>query len=154
MKTEPRSTPEQPGEIDVLVVEAEPALRRHIVDLLTSDGYRVGEAEDGFDALQQIKSMRIGAVVLDPALPVLNGYALLEKLAGTACPPIVMMRSDDDGGRVPWTRGSDRPPTRSIEPSELSLLMATALNAGGWLRLARQPSRASDPGFVGLDADE
>jgi CheY-like chemotaxis protein len=131
-------------EMDVLVVEAHPLLRRHIVDLLRADGYRVGEADDGFAALQQIRSKRIGAILLDPAIRVLDGFDLLEKLDGIGCPPVVMLETEQKqpGGTV---SGSETMTNvrHATEPSLLPLLVRAALEAGGWPSRLHQHSPAS-----------
>jgi CheY-like chemotaxis protein len=99
-------------DVDVLVVDADPDLRTHIVDLLVCDGYRVGEARDEHGALERIRSKGVGVVVLDPGWSTSDGHHFLEKLKGIDSPPVVI-----------WT-----------EASALTMLVAAALEAGGWPR--------------------
>jgi DNA-binding NtrC family response regulator len=118
-------------EIDVLIVEADPRLRRHIAEALQSAGYRVGEAADSFDALQQIRSRRVGAMVLDTAVPELDGFDLLEKVGGISCPPVVMLRTPPSRPAA-RTRNVMAEVDNTMELSTLPPLVATALEADGW----------------------
>jgi len=73
----------------VLVVEDDESLRRSFVAVLHSVGFDVREAADGFVALETLKAVPIAAVVLDLGMPVLDGFALLDKLDDP--PPIVVV---------------------------------------------------------------
>jgi DNA-binding response OmpR family regulator len=147
--TKDRKSSAQGGadEVDVLVVETDPDLRGHITDVLKSDGYRVAEAEDGFGAIEQLRSRRVGAMVLDPAASASGGFDLLEKLEEIGAPPVVMLWSDQD------TRTEESRPSlvmaelkRPIEPWTLTALVATALESDLWQGLIpRRPPAGHDP---------
>jgi CheY-like chemotaxis protein len=57
----------------VLVVEDDPYLRNLYRSALTSAGYSVIAVEDGLDALRRVDEQTPSAVVLDLALPRLDG---------------------------------------------------------------------------------
>jgi DNA-binding response OmpR family regulator len=73
----------------VLVVEDDDDVRRSCAEILRTAGYEVIEAEDGVSALEQLKSSRIGAVVLDVSVPGLNGLSLLDEIASP--PPVALL---------------------------------------------------------------
>jgi len=81
----------------VLLVEDDESVREMVADYLRAEGYTVLEAADGAAALALLRGRQAdepspGAVVLDLMLPVVNGLAVLERLATTApeVPVIVM----------------------------------------------------------------
>src|SRR3954471_10638077 len=81
----------------VLLVEDDESVREMVADYLRTEGYTVLEAADGAAALALLRGRQAdepspGAVVLDLMLPVVNGLAVLERLATTApeVPVIVM----------------------------------------------------------------
>ena len=90
-----------PGTETILVVEDEAPLRSIARRVLTRQGYRVLDAQDGHAALQLIAEYRgrIDLVVTDMVMPGLNGRALAERLAAAGCDAPVLYMSgytDDD----------------------------------------------------------
>ena len=62
--------------------------------LLEEDGFAVvGEAEDGADALQAIDQLHPDVVLLDVQLPDMDGFAVLQRLDGSARPQVVLVSS-------------------------------------------------------------
>ena len=85
----------------MLVVEDDPALRDLYRSALTSAGYTVVAVEDGVDALRRIDGSTPAAVVLDLALPRLNGYDVTRELKSrpdTRHIPIVIVSGTDPRG--------------------------------------------------------
>ena len=76
----------------VLVVEDDPTIRRETVNLIADADVRVDEVETGEQALQALRPGGYDCVVLDPALPDLNGAKLLGMLVseGVPLPPVVV----------------------------------------------------------------
>jgi two-component system cell cycle sensor histidine kinase/response regulator CckA len=69
----------------VLVVEDDPALRALMVRTLTAKGYRVMEASDGIEALEQLaREPDIELVVTDIVMPRMNGVELAQQLIASA----------------------------------------------------------------------
>lgn len=64
----------------VLIVEDDLPLRQLYRRALSLAGFDVREVGDGFDALQALDIQRPNVVVLDLALPRLDGYAVLDEL--------------------------------------------------------------------------
>jgi two-component system chemotaxis response regulator CheY len=57
----------------VLVVEDDPDMRGLLVAILKSAGFRVATAENGLEALEQLRRARPSVVVLDLSMPLLDG---------------------------------------------------------------------------------
>ena len=64
----------------VLIVEDFADSREMYVEFLSANGYEVSEAEDGVQALHSIERSIPDLVVLDVALPKLDGLSVLKKL--------------------------------------------------------------------------
>jgi DNA-binding response OmpR family regulator len=73
-----------PPKKSILIVEDDVPLRHMYRMALTLAGFDVREVGDGFDALHAIDAEPPDLVILDLALPRLNGYAVREELAGRA----------------------------------------------------------------------
>ena len=77
----------------VLVIEDEPPIRRFLRPTLTSQGYRLVEAETGEDGLVQAATRQPDLVILDLGLPDLDGLQVIRRLRE-------------------WTRGPNHRPLR------------------------------------------
>ncbi len=86
----------------VLVVDDDPDVRAAVVDGLTVEGYEVRAAADGLDALSAIAAAPPAAVVLDLAMPVLDGLAVCRRLRelGDRTPVLVLTARDAVSDRV------------------------------------------------------
>jgi len=73
----------------VLVVEDNDALRLSYNAILRNAGYRVADAANGSEALQHLRTADFDAVLLDIAMPVLNGLEMLDLLVDP--PPVVLI---------------------------------------------------------------
>ena len=78
----------------VLVVDDDPVIRSTVAELLIDEGYEVEQAGDGAEALQLMRGSMPNAIVLDLMMPVLDGWAFVERcraLPDSADVPIVVM---------------------------------------------------------------
>lgn len=64
----------------VLVVEDSPTQQRMIADLLRKNGISVIVADNGIEALEQVKEQHLDLVVLDIVLPKMNGYEVCRRI--------------------------------------------------------------------------
>ena len=82
----------------VLVVEDDSSLREMYRSALVSAGYAVVAVEDGMDALRRVERDAPQAVVLDMALPRMNGRDVQRELSSrpeTSNIPIVVVSGSD-----------------------------------------------------------
>jgi CheY-like chemotaxis protein len=66
-----------PRDHRILVVDDEPSVRDTTVMLLKAVGYQVTSAEDGFDALLQLKKVTPHVVISDLNMPHMSGFEFL-----------------------------------------------------------------------------
>jgi len=85
-----------------MVVDDDPSVREALTDFLSDEGFRVRDAVNGADALQQLASARElpALVILDLAMPVMSGYELLREIKaeehGSSVPVLVLSGTLDE----------------------------------------------------------
>jgi PAS domain S-box-containing protein len=89
----------------ILVVEDDAGQRDHITQALTLAGWKVREAADGREALQQVDAQRPAIILLDLLMPNMDGFEFLDELrrreGGQNIPVIVVTAKDlDDTDRT------------------------------------------------------
>lgn len=77
----------------VLIVDDDTDLRRCMALWLAESGFAASEAENGRQALDMVRSERPQAVLLDLAMPVLDGFGFLRELPSlvTDPPPVIVV---------------------------------------------------------------
>jgi type II secretory ATPase GspE/PulE/Tfp pilus assembly ATPase PilB-like protein/CheY-like chemotaxis protein len=116
----------QPGSKGtVLLVEDEDGLRKVVRDLLEREGFRVAEAPDGVQALDQVDRVAPDIVVLDLNLPGLDGYSVLQQLrsrpATMRLPVLVLTAKGDEDNEVRvFELGADDFLTKPFRPRALA----------------------------------
>jgi two-component system response regulator MprA len=80
----------------VLVVDDDPPLRRMLARTLAAEGYEVSVAPDGGAALAETERAAPDVIVLDVAMPGLDGLAVARRLRDKGVPtPILMLTARD-----------------------------------------------------------
>jgi two-component system, OmpR family, alkaline phosphatase synthesis response regulator PhoP len=75
----------------VLIVDDNPDILLLLETNIRRAGFGVVKAGDGEMALRSIQEDRPDVVLLDLMMPVLDGWGVLERLAGKDCPPIIII---------------------------------------------------------------
>ena len=76
----------------VLIAEDEALIRLDLKEMLEEEGYVVvAEVGDGQAAVDQAKQLRPDLVVLDVQMPVLDGIAAAEQIAGARIAPVIVL---------------------------------------------------------------
>jgi len=79
------------GPARVLVVDDDPDVRGLVRELLERAGLQVREAADGRAALRAVYDARPALVVLDVAMPEMDGWQTLERLRDVSDVPVLML---------------------------------------------------------------
>jgi len=77
----------------ILVVDDEAAIREVLIEFLSDHGYAVQGAEDGREALQMAGIVKPQVILLDIAMPGMNGIETLKRLRKEAPQAAVIMIS-------------------------------------------------------------
>ena len=86
----------------ILVVDDDPPIRRMLDRTLAAEGYRIETAGDGGEALAAVERSTPDLVVLDVAMPGLDGLAVCRRIRGKglATPVLLLTARDEVGERV------------------------------------------------------
>jgi CheY-like chemotaxis protein len=83
----------------VLVVDDEPEVRQVLHEFLVSRGYDVNVASDGHEALDLLQSIKPDLVLLDVAMPGLDGVETLKRIVALdPSLPVIMVTANADIG--------------------------------------------------------
>jgi len=75
-----------------VIAEDEALIRMDLAEMLTEEGYEVvGQAGDGERAVELAEELRPDLVILDVKMPVLDGIAAAERIAGQRICPVVIL---------------------------------------------------------------
>jgi two-component system, response regulator PdtaR len=84
--------PASPAATRVVIAEDEALIRMDLAEMLAEEGYEViGQAGDGQRAVELAEQLRPDLVILDVKMPVLDGIAAAEHIAGQRIAPVVML---------------------------------------------------------------
>ncbi|HTO97713.1 MAG TPA: response regulator [Myxococcales bacterium] len=118
----------------VLIVEDFADSREMYVEFLTANGFDVCEAEDGLAALASIEGSRPDLVVLDVALPRMDGLSVLRRLRADqryASMPVLTLSASlgVDYQRIALAAGATEALEKPCLPEELLAAVRKALKA-------------------------
>ena len=83
----------------VLVVDDEPEVRQVLHEFLVSRGYDVTVAEDGVEALSILQTVKPDLVLLDVAMPGMDGVETLKRIVAlNPALPVIMVTANADIG--------------------------------------------------------
>ena len=74
---QPEPSPSVQAKAHLLVVEDEPTIRQLFATLLSSAGFSVAQAQDGFAALEEVRRKRPALILSDLNMPRMTGFELL-----------------------------------------------------------------------------
>jgi two-component system response regulator ResD len=103
----------------VLVIEDDPAIRRVLSLLLERAGCVVSRAEDGPDGVTRFDEERPDLVLLDVALPGIDGWAVLRHIRAASLVPVVVVTSNVHTRDRSLAEGADAFVTKPFDNSEL-----------------------------------
>ncbi|WP_018084724.1 response regulator transcription factor [Desulfurispora thermophila] len=80
----------------ILVVDDEDKIRQVIGIYLTNEGYQVGEAADGEEALRKFRTEYWDLIVLDVMMPKLDGVTVCQEIRKVSQVPIIMLTAKNE----------------------------------------------------------
>ncbi len=106
----------------ILIVDDEARMRRFMQMNLDLEGYRIVEAENGLEAIDQVRDELPDLVLLDVMMPELDGFEALEIIRKTSTVPVIMLTvRDNESDKVRGLElGADDYVTKPFSPRELA----------------------------------
>jgi two-component system KDP operon response regulator KdpE len=113
----------------VLVIDDERPIRRLLRSVLSAHGYSVHEAENGAEALQQVRMARPDVIILDLGLPDIDGVEVTRSLRNWVQTPIIALsvRESESDKIATLDAGADDYLTKPFGPGELLARIRAAL---------------------------
>jgi PleD family two-component response regulator len=120
---------ENAAKYKILVVEDEPATAKHILTALSRAGMECRHAPDGRVGLEALEAEEFHLLMLDLALPEVNGYELCRQIRATSTMPIIVVTAEDgfDAQLKSFRIGADDYLTKPFAPQFLVLRVITLL---------------------------
>jgi two-component system KDP operon response regulator KdpE len=118
----------------VLVVDDEPRMIRFIRMNLELEGYRVIEASDGLQALEQVRKYLPDLVVMDVMMPKMDGFETLRLLREISTVSVILLtvKSDEEDRIHGLELGADDYVTKPFSPRELVSRVNAVLRRADW----------------------
>ena len=118
----------------VLVVDDEPRMIRFIRMNLELEGYRVIEANNGLEALDQVRKHLPDLLVMDVMMPKMDGFESLRLLREISTVPVILLtvRSDEEDRIRGLELGADDYITKPFSPRELVSRVNAVLRRADW----------------------
>lgn len=122
----------------ILVADDDPGIRATVVDILSTVGHHVTEAEDGEVALELLAKQPVEVLVLDVRMPKRDGISVVENIVPDPPPPVIVLVSAYKIDRQLRAELSQRvfrhlqkpvPPAKLIETVSAAAELAKALRS-------------------------
>lgn len=82
--------------VRILVVDDEPSTRQVLSEMLVRAGYEVVEASDASEALAALGSGSFGLVMLDVAMPDVDGFECCRRIRASSTIPVIFVTAKSD----------------------------------------------------------
>jgi DNA-binding response OmpR family regulator len=117
----------------VLLVDDEPMVRDVLMRYLTAEGFAVGVAADGEEALARIEEGLPDLVLLDLMLPKIDGYEVFTRIREQGSTPVIMLtaRGEETDRIVGLDLGADDYVTKPFSPREVVARVRAVLRRSG-----------------------
>jgi DNA-binding response OmpR family regulator len=135
----------------ILLVDDEPELRLMVRRYLEAEGFDVAEAGDATAALSKLAGSSPDLIVLDVAMPGMDGFETLQQVRRDSDVPVIMLtaRSEEVDRVVGLTMGADDYVTKPFSPRELVARVRAVLRRGR----AERHTDDDEQQFVGISLD-
>lgn len=136
----------------ILIVDDETSIRNLVRSYLEADGFAVLEARDGEHAVRSVRDQRPDLVVLDVAMPNLDGIEALRQIRSFSDVYVVMLtaRAEEVDKLIGLSVGADDYLTKPFSPRELVARIKAVLRRQ---RDSAKPDADSQMAFAGIVVD-
>jgi twitching motility two-component system response regulator PilH len=114
----------------ILIVDDSPTERYYLTDILVRSGFTVSTAENGEDALAQIKANRPDLILMDVVMPGANGFQVTRAIARDPdlkdVPVVICSSKNQETDRI-WglRQGAAEYLVKPIDPAALLAVIAS-----------------------------
>lgn len=107
--------------ITILAVDDDPNIRELLRFYMQREGYKVIEAADGKEALEQLEAAKIQLAIIDIMMPHIDGYELCEEIRQTYDIPVLMVtaKGEIQDKEKAYIAGTDDYIVKPFQPKEV-----------------------------------
>jgi DNA-binding response OmpR family regulator len=118
----------------ILIVDDEARMRRFIRMNMELEEYKVIEASNGLEALDQLRQHNPDLVIMDVMMPEVDGFEALEMLREFSTVPVILLtvKGDEEDIIQGLKLGADDYITKPFSPRELSSRVNAVLRRAVW----------------------
>ncbi len=112
-------------------------LLRDLLEMtLALEGYQVGVASNGAEALALLENTEFDLIVLDLMMPILDGIRFLKRLPGGKQPPIIVLSANSNATVTAQVEklGAAAVARKPVDPEQFLQLVHSTLNSGSVAR--------------------
>lgn len=126
--------------INILVADDEPRIRKLLFDFLRKEGYQMIEAADGEEAIEKFTSNRVHLVILDVMMPKMDGWETLSQIRKLSNVPVIMLtaKTEEHYQLNSFRLGVDDYVPKPFSPGVLMARVAALLRRSGVLNNSRK----------------
>ncbi|MFZ5649648.1 MAG: ANTAR domain-containing response regulator [Bacillota bacterium] len=129
----------------IVLVDTDPTWRKNLKSMLTKLGYWVvGEAGDGMGALKMVRTRQPELVIMDAAIPGLDGFEVAKIIHEDKLAPVVVLTSTYSQGMVEKAKGARVSALLTKPVDEASLLPAIELALASYSEVVKLESKLKE----------
>lgn len=120
----------------ILLVDDDELLRDLLEMTLALEGYQVGVASNGAEALALLENTEFDLIILDLMMPILDGMRFLKRLPGGKQPPIIVLSASSNAAVTAQVEklGAAAVARKPVDPEEFLKLVHSTLSSGSVAR--------------------
>lgn len=105
----------------ILVVDDEKLIRNVIKEYASIEGFLVSESENGYDAIEKVKTNNFDLIIMDIMMPFMDGFEAIKKIKEIKNIPCIMLsaRNEEYDKLIGFNIGIDDYVTKPFSPKEL-----------------------------------
>ena len=136
-----------PRDMTILIVDDEPRIRDFVSMNLELERYRVIEASNGLEALEQLRENLPDLIVMDVMMPEMDGFETLRHIREVSNIPVIMLtvRQNDQDKIHGLDLGADDYIAKPFNPGELLSRIRALLRRSFMAAPARKTELVVDP---------
>jgi two-component system, OmpR family, KDP operon response regulator KdpE len=136
-----------PRDMTILIVDDEPRIRDFVRMNLELERYRVIEASNGLEALEQLRANLPDLIVIDVMMPEMDGFETLRHIREVSNVPVIMLtvRQNDQDKILGLDLGADDYIAKPFNPRELLSRIRALLRRSLIASPARKTEIVVDP---------
>ncbi|MFZ5885122.1 MAG: HD domain-containing phosphohydrolase [Chloroflexota bacterium] len=133
----------------ILIVDDDPANRETLLSILEPEGYQLATAENGWQAIEQAKTLQPDVILLDVMMPGMNGFEVCRSIRDhepLAEVPILFLTALDDQQAVMngITSGGDDFITKPFDRHELRARLRTITQLNRFHKLVEERKKLEE----------